>query len=559
MKGILQFLELIGGLGVFLVGMRIMSDGVHKRSGTQLQKVLHTMTNNRFAGVLTGLGVTAIIQSSSATTVLLVSLVNAGLITLKQSIGVVMGANIGTTLTAWIVSLIGFKFHISSIALPAIAVGLPLYFSKVPKRRETADILIGFGLLFLGLGFMKESVPDIKNNPEVLSFLQHWASFGYGSILLFVAIGTLLTIVVQSSSAAMAITITMAYNGWIDFQVAAAVVLGENIGTTITAYLASMQLNATAKRTARAHMVFNLIGVLWMLILFIPFTNLMYKIIPADPSDPTTLPVHLSLFHTMFNITNTLLLIGFIDPISRLVEKMVKDDSKPAGREPYRLKLVPENFAEAVDSNLITIRRELGLMAKEAGDMLTTVLDAAGKPDKIEEIHEELSEREQRIDDMQEQIIEYLTECMSFSLGLSQSRIVTSEQRIANELESVADSVYGISLLMRKLYNKGWHIHKKGDQELLDFSVQVLDFIKYNEDYLFGRIEEYDLEKAREMENGIDKMRSKLRKVSRKKIEKSSKVDVKGELIFLDIIRHMEHIGDSCLNISEAIAEAENF
>ena len=557
MQGFLQVLNLIGGLGVFLVGMRIMSDGIHNRAGNRLKTVLHTMTENRFAGVLTGIGVTSLIQSSSATTVLLVSLVNAGLVTLKQSIGVVMGANIGTTLTAWIVSIVGFKFSIASVALPAVAIGLPLYFSSRTKRRETANILIGFGLLFLGLGFMKDSVPDIKNNPEVLAFLSDWSQWGFASTLLFVAIGTLLTIVVQSSSAAMTITITMAFKGWIDFPIAAAIVLGENIGTTITAFLASLQMNATAKRTARAHMVFNLIGVTWMLIvlLFMDITSFIDGIVPGDINDASNVPIHLSMFHTLFNVTNTLLLVWFVSPLTRLVQRIVKDDSGVSRRGPYELQLVPDNLADSVDSNLITIRRELSVMAGEVYEMVLSIMNNARDPQKFALVKDDLIHQEQRVDDMQEQMIYYLTRATRQNLGRDQSLTVMIQQRVAHELESVADSAFGIGLLLDRLHKKDWSFHEKGAEELTNYTSQVLDFLRYNQDYLGNRMEDYDLEAAQKMEDGIDKMRDKLRKRSRRTIEREEDVDVKGELIFMDIVRHLEHIGDASLNISQAIVE----
>lgn len=553
MKSFLQILNLIGGLGVFLIGMRIMSDGIQKRSGNKLKTILHTMTENRFAGVLTGVGVTSVIQSSSATTVLLVSLVNAGLVTLKQSIGVIMGANIGTTLTAWIVSILGFKFKISSVALPAVAIAIPFYFSSRTKRREIADIMIGFGLLFLGLSFMKDSVPDIKNNPEVLAFLSNWSQWGYTSYLLFILIGTVLTIIVQSSSAAMTITITMAFKGWISFPVAASIVLGENIGTTITAFLASLPMNATAKRAARAHMLFNLIGVAWMLAVFVPFTKLVDLIVPGDAGDPRNIPIHLSMFHTLFNITNMALLIGFVGYMGRLVERLVKDDAKISKKAPYRLKLVPDNIDDSVDANLITIRRDLASMAGEAYDMLLSVMNGARDPKTFAKTKDRLVLREQRVDDMEEQIIGYLNKCTRRPLGHDQSNIVAAQHRIALELESVADSTYGIGLLLDKLHKKGWEFHKDADEELLTYTSQVLDFLKYNQDFLDRKLEDYDLNLARNMENGIDKMRNKLRKRARRTIEKDVEVDVKGELIFMDIVRHLEHIGDNSLNVSEAI------
>ncbi len=555
MQGFFQVLNLIGGLGVFLVGMRIMSDGIQNRAGSRLKTVLHTMTENRFAGLLTGIAVTSLIQSSSATTVLLVSLVNAGLVTLKQSIGVVMGANIGTTLTAWIVSIVGFKFKVASVALPAVAIALPLYFSSRANRRETANILIGFGLLFLGLGFMKDAVPDIKNNPEVLAFLSNWSQWGFWSTLLFVGIGTILTIVVQSSSAAMTITITMAFKGWIDFPVAAAIVLGENIGTTITAFLASLQMNATAKRTARAHMVFNFIGVLWMLILFGPFTRMVDGLVPGNAANPDNIPIHLSMFHTLFNIANSLLLVGFVGPLARLVERTIPDDAETSRRAAYELQLVPDSLPDAVDSNLITIRRELAAMAGEVHDMLLTIMKGAKHPKKFAKAKDDLVNQEQRVDDMQEQMILYFTRANQQSLGGDQSTTIMVEQRVAQELESVADSAFGIGLLIERLHKKNWSFHDKGEAELTEYTSQVLEFLRYNQDYLGMKFETYDLDLAHKMEDGIDKKRDKLRKRSRKTIERGEDVDVKGELIFMDIVRHLEHIGDSSLNISQAIAE----
>lgn len=554
MKSILQVLNLIGGLGVFLVGMRIMSDGVQKRAGNRLKSVLHTMTENRFAGILTGIGVTSIIQSSSATTVLLVSLVNAGLVTLKQSIGVIMGANIGTTLTAWIVSILGFKFKIATVALPAIAIALPLYFSRRTKRRDIADILIGFGLLFLGLGFMKDAVPDIKNNPDVLSFLANWSSWGYGSILLFVLVGTILTIVVQSSSAAMTITLTMAFKGWISFPVAAAIVLGENIGTTITALLASLSMNATAKRTARAHMIFNLIGIIWMLIIFNPYLRFVKFLLQDSLSDSANIPIHLSLFHSLFNFSNTILLVGFTGPIARLVQRMVKDDDVRKDGSDYGLKLVASNIDDALEANLITIRQELAGMAGEAYNMLHKVMHNAQDPGFFNKRMDELDRQEQRVDDMQEQMLGYLNRCTRQPLSSDQSKTVASQQRIANELESVSDSTYGIGLLMNKLHKKGWSFHENGHHELMHYTEQVLAFLKYNQDFLAYQLDHYQPEHAQTMEDNIDRMRDKLRKQSRKSIEKDEEVDVKGELIFMDVVRHLEHIGDSSLNVSEAIA-----
>ena len=265
---ILGALQLIGALGFFIYGMKIMSEGIQKIAGNKMRQFLGAMTSNRFAGVFTGFTTTALIQSSSATTVMIVSFVNAGLLTLRQSIGVIMGANIGTTITAWIITILGFKIKMDVLALPIIAFGLPLMFSSNNKYKALSEFLIGFALLFLGLDALKGAVPDISNNPEILHFLEEWTSMGILSTLLFVGIGTIVTVVVQSSSAAMALTLVLCADGIIPFEAAAAMVLGENIGTTITANLAAMVGNIHAKRTARAHLIFNLFGVIWMVVAF---------------------------------------------------------------------------------------------------------------------------------------------------------------------------------------------------------------------------------------------------------------------------------------------------
>lgn len=555
MSGVIQVLDLIGGLGIFLIGMRWMSDGIQRRAGSRFRRVLHTMTNNRFAGAATGLAVTAVVQSSSATTVLLVSLVNAGLISLRQSIGVVMGANIGTTLTAWIVSLVGFQMKITNFALPAIAIALPLHFSKRQKLREIADILIGFGLLFLGLHLMKESVPDIRNNPDVLAFLQGWADMGFFSIVLFIVIGAALTVAVQSSSAAMTITITMAFRGWISFPVAAAIVLGENIGTTVTAFLASLPMGSVARRTARAHMVFNVIGVIWMLFVFYPFTRLVDLIIPGSVADPARIPLHLSMFHTLFNVINTALLIPFVGALTRLVEWMVPERVVISRTGEYRLALVASNIPDALDSNLITLRHELADMSARAADMLRSVMDASRNPESLAEVRKELEASEQLLDDMQETITTFLTESMRQPVSDDQARTIASTQRIAHELESISDSCFSMGMLMERLQRKGWQLHRAAEEELYQYTAQVLQFLEYNGNLLLGADGKVDLDHAFELEERIDKVRNKLKKRSRRSIERDREPDVKGELAFIDIVRHLEHIGDYSLNVSEAVAD----
>lgn len=326
-----DFLTLLGSLGLFLYGMKVMSDALMELAGDRMRGILATATSNRLFAVLTGFGITAIIQSSSATTLMVVSFSNAGLLSLTESIGVIMGANIGTTVTAWLISLLGFKVNMAVIAIPLVGLGFLLTFSKKKHIKHWGYFVIGFAILFIGLEYLKNSVPDLKSHPEALAFLAEYTSKGFLSVVLFMFIGTLLTVIIQSSSATMAITIIMCYEGWIPFEMAAAMVLGENIGTTITANLAALVANYQARRTARAHLIFNITGVIWMMVLFAPFLHVIdfavQKIEGASAFVQTAaIPVALSLFHTTFNIINTSLLINFIPAISRFVKIMVPED-----------------------------------------------------------------------------------------------------------------------------------------------------------------------------------------------------------------------------------------
>ena len=351
--GIMQIFTLLGAMGMFLYGMNLMSSGLQKAAGDRLRGFLSAMTSNPFKRVMTGVGITALIQSSSATTVMVVSFVNAGLLTLVQAIGVIMGANIGTTITAWMVSLLGFKADISILAVPLMLLGFLFSNSKKNKHKNIGELIVGFSLLFLGLSFMKESVPDLKQTPEVLEFVRQWANHGFGSVLIFLGVGTVLTLILQSSSATMAITLIMLSMGWIPFPMACAMVLGENIGTTITANIAASVGNPAAKRAALSHTIFNVFGVIWALVLFRPFLGLVGKIIelmgypnPAaegfavatpDGADGTAALYGLSMLHTLFNMINTLILVWFTGLIARVVSKLIKEPENKEEKA-FRLK-----------------------------------------------------------------------------------------------------------------------------------------------------------------------------------------------------------------------------
>ena len=332
--GFTDILQLIGSLGLFLFGMKVMSDALLRLAGNKMRSILATMTSNRFLGIATGFLITSVIQSSSATTLMVVSFSNASLLTLPEAISVIMGANIGTTITAWLITILGFKISTSSIALPLVGFGFLFTFSKKENTKNWGGFIIGFAILFIGLQFLKDAMPNIDENPQILEFLKQYTNAGFWSVLLFLLIGTILTLIIQSSSATMALTLIMTAQGWIPFELAAAMVLGENIGTTITANIAAIVANFQAKRTARAHLIFNILGVIWMLALFYPFLRMIsWTVQELGSSSPfvsaAAIPVAISLFHTVFNILNTFILVWFIKPISRLVEKIIPEVVAP--------------------------------------------------------------------------------------------------------------------------------------------------------------------------------------------------------------------------------------
>jgi phosphate:Na+ symporter len=347
----------------------------------------------------------------------------------------------------------------------------------------------------------------------------------------------------------------MAFRGWISFPVAAAIVLGENIGTTITAFLASLPMGTSARRTARAHMIFNLIGVAWLLALFNPALRLVDALMIGSPDVAENIPLHLSLFHTLFNVTNTAVLLAFVPQLATLVERLVSDRSEVRIAGSYRLSLIALNIPDALDSNLITVRGELSRMSGRAIGMLESVLQASRTPEILPSVRKDLEETEQYVDDMQETLTEYLTSFMRGPTSEDQARYIQAAQRIAHEIEGISDACYSIGLLLDKLHRKGRRLHEDGEEELAGYTEQVMEFLRYNNSVLERKIDRPDLPSALTMENGIDKVRKRLRKRSRKPIERDAKADVRGELIFIDIVRHLEHIGDNSLNIAEAVGE----
>ncbi|MCK9288341.1 MAG: Na/Pi cotransporter family protein [Sphaerochaetaceae bacterium] len=550
---IIQVLHIIGSLGLFLFGMRTMSDGIQKAAGERLQSILNYMTRNRFSAIMTGFLITAIVQSSSATTVMVVSFVNAGLLQLTQSIGVIMGANIGTTITGWIVAILGFKVDIAALALPAIGIGFFLMLVKKLDKKDLGETMIGFGLLFMGLSFLKDSVPDISKYPELLEAISKLSGMGLLSYFIFIVTGALLTIIVQSSSAAMAITLTMAYAGWIDYPTAAAIVLGENIGTTVTAYLASVGTSVNARRASRAHTLFNVFGVIWMTPLFGVFLKLVDYIVPGDVygvSATMALPAHLAMFHSMFNIVNTIVSAFFIKQLAAIVSRLVPEDgSLPTS---YSLKYIRATLQDTPEFYLLTVKRELSKMADIISDMFNRFWDFFSINEKHFGDEVEVQKKmEDLTDKMQEEITKFLSQCSLDNMNQVSAKNVYSMIRITNELESIGDSCYNLMILAERRSKQHIVINQEALDKLLPYVDLVKQFIRFIRSHLNEHLSSENMAVAVKLEEKINKMRNTLKQSASKRLQDGS--NVRSELLYIDIVRHVEQIGDHSLNITQSL------
>ena len=429
----MSILTLAGALAMFLYGMDMMSTGLQKSAGNGLRRLLGKMTSNPFKGVLTGLGVTAVIQSSSATTVMVVGFVSAGLLTLSQAIGVIMGANIGTTMTAWIISIFGFKADISALAVPLMTVGVILSMSKKDKLRNISELIMGFCLLFLGLSLMKGSVPNLSETPQVLEFITKWSGHGFASVLLFLVFGTVLTLILQSSSATVALTLVFLDMGWLKFDMAAAMVLGENIGTTITANIAAAVGNTNARRAALAHTVFNVFGVLWVLTIFHPFVSFIQWIISQMGVDEATSMVYgISMLHTVFNIINTFIMIWFTKLIEKIVTSVIKDKEDT---EPYsdgRIKYIDYGLISTPELALVESSKEVIRFGKVMNNALAYLEDAityADNEDRFPGYREKLVKYEEISDNLEYEIVNFLNDLGKNHLSDDSKALVRSQIR----------------------------------------------------------------------------------------------------------------------------------
>jgi phosphate:Na+ symporter len=545
---------------MFLYGMNLMSSGLQKASGDKLRGFLSAMTSNPFKGVMTGLGITSIIQSSSATTVMVVSFVNAGLLTLMQAIGVIMGANIGTTVTAWLVSWLGFKADISILAIPLMALGFLFSNSKKNQRQNIGEIVVGFCLLFLGLSFMKESVPDLNETPQVLEFVKTWSSYGFSSVLIFLAFGTALTLVLQSSSATMALTLIMLSMGWIPFEMACAMVLGENIGTTITANIAASVGNTQAKRAAMSHTLFNVFGVLWALIFFKPFLSLVEGIIESlGVTDPSTAALYgLSMLHTLFNTINTLLLIWFVKYIEKAVVWIVKTP-KNQETETFRLKYISAGYLATPELASEQALDEIIHFAQISRNGLGYVKQAVEEKsvDKFEELNKKLVKYEEISDRIEYEIATFLNNLSNESISKQTSVKIKAMYKIIGELESLGDSAHAIGRIISRRNS-----HKKAFDEAtikkLQEMIELVDkaYESMIENLMLAKKSNIDnISNAYNAENHINDLRNKLRDKEIEEIETGEK-NYQTSVYYMDIVNELERMGDFIINISEDLEKS---
>ena len=596
---IIDFLRMVGSLALFLYGMKIMSEGLQKMAGDKLRSILSTMTKNRLMGLLTGVMITALIQSSSATTVMVVSFVNAGLLSLLQSIGVIMGANIGTTITAWVISLFGFgKFSISALSIPLMGLALPLIFSSKSKSKSAGEFVFGFAFLFMGLDFLQASMPDLQNNPEVLSFVQNFAGNGFWSLLFFLFVGTVLTIIVQSSSATMALTLIMATKGWIDFPSAAAMIMGENIGTTITANLAAIPANISAKRAAFSHLLFNVFGVLWMLIVFKYFVNMVDSIVanfssvhPSGLTDfvnslskeeyhaITTMSKSelsadlvakqniymnyraatsygLSLFHTLFNIANVSIMIWFVRYFEKLCLMFIKP-KKSEEDEEFILRYIDAGLSSTAELSILQAEKEMEVYAQRARKMFgfarkMTNMDHNDK--KFMKLYNRVEKYEDICDRMELEIGSYLAKVAEGRLSNKSKEHVRDILRAVTEIESIADASCNIAR----------HLKRKMDanvvfeEELLVNINSMYDLVEKSYDNMqriikSPKVVDRDLIDSQNIEKTINNKRDSLKKQNVESLNLNV-YSYQNGVFYMDIISECERTGDYIINVVEAMA-----
>ena len=559
---IYDLLKLFGSLALFLYGMKIMSEGLQKLAGDKMRRILTAMTTNRVTGVLTGMLITALIQSSSATTVMVVSFVNAGLLTLAQSIGVIMGANIGTTVTAWIISALGFKVDIAAFALPLLTVGVVMLFMQKSKYKSMGEFIMGFCFLFMGLSYLKANAPDLQNNPEMLAFVQDYANMGFMSILLFVLIGTVLTMIVQASAATMAITLIMCANGWISFELGAALVLGENIGTTITANLAAITGNTQSRRAALAHLVFNVFGVIWVLCLFTPFTSAVTWIVEnwmgiTDNGDGSFVSFQLSAFHTCFNVCNVLLLIWLVKFSEKTVCKILPTKESD---EDTRLRFITGGLLSTAELSILEAQKEISLYAQRTHKMYGFVQELLNtkKGDEFNKLFSRIEKYESISDNMEVEIAHYLNQVSEGRLSAESKVQIQNMLREVTEIESVGDSCYNLA---RTLSRKRQNLQEDFTEKQYEHIQNMMNLADEAMEQMLKVVDKstsqhVDVNKSYNIENEINNYRNQLK--NQNIIDVNNKLyDYQIGVYYMDIIAECEKLGDYIVNVIEATGAKE--
>ena len=552
-----DFLRLIGSLALFLYGMKIMSEGLQKFAGDSLRRILTAMTTNRVTGVLTGVLITALIQSSSAATVMVVSFVNAGLLTLTQSIGVIMGANIGTTVTAWLISALGFKVDIAAFALPLLAFALPLFFSGKSSRKSIGEFVFGFAFLFMGLQSLKANAPDLGANPEMLAFVQNYTDMGFFSIILFLFIGAILTMIVQASAATMAITLIMCANGWIDYHLGVALVLGENIGTTITANLAALTGNTQARRAALAHLVFNVFGVMWVLVLFYPFTNAVSWFVThvMKVSDPAVaVSFKLAAFHTAFNISNTFIMIWFVSLIEKTVCTLIKPKVED---EEYRLRYITGGMLSTAELSILQAHKEISLFAERTARMFNMVKELFYEKNEetFLKTYSRIEKYENISDRMEIEIANYLTEVSEGRLSSESKEEIRIMLRAVSEIESIADSCNNLARSIKRRnefkseFTEEQNKHLDHMFELVSGALNRMNLILHKPELVHD-----DINPSYNIENEINNYRNQLK--SRNIEDINNKLyQYQDGVYYMDMVSESEKLGDYVLNVVQAVIE----
>lgn len=595
---LLDFLALLGSVCLFLYGMKVMSEGLQKAAGDRLRNILSAMTRNRFTGTLTGFAITALIQSSSASTVMVVSFVNAGLMTLGQSMAVIFGANVGTTFTAWIIALFGFKVDTSVFILPIIACAVPLLFFKKSRTKSIGEFLIGFAFLFMGLNMISDYVPDLQSNPEMFAFLERYASMGYLSVLLFLFVGIIVTAIIQSSAATFAIVLIMCTKGWITFDLGCAVVLGSNIGTTITPLLASMSGNVAAKRTAMGHLLFNLFGVVWTLFVFYPFVNLNVWITEAigqgnpeslfsfvnnleatqpeiynslfDGSLPNGHPIWaqigsmqfsvsfgMSMFHTVFNLVNLSIMIWLTGLYVKIVEKLVP--AKHKEDEEFQLKFISGGLLSASELNIAQAEKEMVVYAQRVERMISmaeTLVHTKENTEEFTQIFSRLEKYEEISDRMEIEIANYLNRCAEGRLSNEGKLHIAAMLNIVSEIESIADCCFGCAKILIRKQESGVHfdelIFRNIDTMFGYVKIAMSDMLTLLSDV--EKVRQVDIIRSYNKEREINNLRNQLRSNNVENINNRT-YEYQAGIYYMDIVNDLEKMGDYIINVVDTIKD----